>query len=306
MFRGDFILYFLCSLCFLHFLYLLPASACLFAGCSSRRLPDYLIVRFVFVYDAKPFGKFPARFQLVEFGGTYPGLRVRLGVIDGDLQFQSVTVQSPVALGQMGLLAARISVGIGPILVVKANRIENESVALPFANRVAQITWVGIFGEWPPVGPDGAPDMLLLEKHEHPSGNLNDLKWIRMIEDFWRTIWITFQGWAVLLARDRLGTHQWSCGIEPGLPPRSQRRTKPLIHSVHAGSSRHIALRILHPNSGQIVGERLGRALSFCRFGYFASLSERERRPGQRRPQDCYVNREAHLKNHSPQIADCT
>src|SRR4029077_9861263 len=144
--RG-FILYFLCFLHLLYFLnlhYFLSASACLFVGlrCNARGLPDYLVIGFVFVQDAKPFRNFPARLQLVKFGGTDPGLRVRFGVVDDDLQFQSVMIQSAVALRQVWRVAARIPKRIVPELVVKTNRLDNESVAFPFANRISQISWV--------------------------------------------------------------------------------------------------------------------------------------------------------------------
>ena len=70
---------------------------------NSRRLPNRVVISFVFVQDAEPFRNFPARLQLVKFGRTHPGLRVRFGIVDDDLQFQRVMIQSPVALGKMRL-----------------------------------------------------------------------------------------------------------------------------------------------------------------------------------------------------------
>ncbi len=146
--RGSF----LCLLCFhyfLHFLYILSTSACLFVGrgCNAGRFPHCLVIRFVLVQDAKPFRNFPARLQLVEFRRTYPGLRVRFGVIDDDLQFQGVVIQSTVALGKVCRVAARIPKRIVPELVVKTNRVDDEGVSFPLADGISQIGGIGILGK---------------------------------------------------------------------------------------------------------------------------------------------------------------
>lgn len=50
--------------------------------------------------------------------------------------------------------------------------------------------------------------------------------------------------------------HVGTCGIESRLPPRSQWRAIFWINGIHARQSRHVAVRVLHPNAGQIVRKR--------------------------------------------------
>src|ERR1700704_3174064 len=256
-------------------------------GRDTSGVSDYFVVSLAFVYDAKPLRNFPGGLEFVEFGRTDPNLRVRFRVVDGDLQFQGVMIQPAVAFGKVRLFAPRIPVGIDPLLVVEPNRFDNECVSFPLANRVPQPTGVGIFGKWPPVCPDGAPNVLLLEEHEHPARNLHDLKWVGMIQKLGRAVRIAAQRWSILFTWDSLRSHEGSRGLEPRLPPRRQGWTKSLIHGIHAGRSRHIALRILHPNSRQIMGEGWGRISSLPRIGRLAGLSNRNRQKGQSCTQGC-------------------
>jgi len=76
-----------------------------------------------------------------------------------------------------------------------------------------------------------------------------------------------------------------------------------LIHGIHAGSSWKVALRILHPNSGQIMGEGRSRVLSFCRLVRFSGLSKRIRHQDQRRSQGSEGTRKLRFRNFSPQTA---
>src|SRR5260221_6058933 len=188
--RQGFILYFLR---FLYFHCFLSASARLmfWRGCNARRLPDYFVISFVFVQDAKPFGNLPARLQLVKVGRADPGLRVRLGIVDDDLHFQGVMIQSPVALRQARLVAARIPKRIVPELIVETNRLDHKSISVPFADRISQIAWIGIFRKWTPVRPNRTPDMSQLKEHEHPARNLNDFKWIGEVKKLRMTVRIT-------------------------------------------------------------------------------------------------------------------
>src|SRR4029077_4064913 len=96
----------------------LPPLLLVGRGRNARRLPNRFVIGFIFVQNAKPLRHFPARLQFVEFGRANPGLRVRLRIVDGDLQFQGVVIQSAVAFRQVRLLAAWISVGVGPHLVI--------------------------------------------------------------------------------------------------------------------------------------------------------------------------------------------
>src|SRR5690349_683812 len=102
-------------------------------------------------------------------------------------------IQAPIALGQVHFLAARIAVGIGPDLVVKPDCFDNECISVPPANRVPEPTGVGIFRKLSPVSPDGAPNVILLEEHQHPPRNLDDLKWVGKSEKAWRARGVTAQ-----------------------------------------------------------------------------------------------------------------
>src|SRR6202043_4170474 len=153
--------------------------------------PDRLVIIFAFVHDAKPLPKLPRRLQFVKFGRACPNLRVRFWIINGDRHFQSVMVQPPVAFRQMHLFASRIAVWIGPNLVVKSDCVDNERISLPFADRLPQPGRVGILGKWPPIRPNGAPDVILLKQHKYPAWNLDNLKWIGKSEKPWRPSRVT-------------------------------------------------------------------------------------------------------------------
>src|SRR5258707_8112602 len=92
--------------------------------------------------------------------------------------YKKIRLHPPVTLRKVHLFASRITIGIGPDLVVKTNRVDDECVSLPFANGVPQPGGVRIFGKRSPICPDGAPNVILLEEHQHPARNLNDLKWV--------------------------------------------------------------------------------------------------------------------------------
>src|SRR4029077_18035429 len=92
-----------------------------------------------------------------------------------------------------------------------------------------------------------------LKEHKHPAGNLNDLKWIRKIENPWRAVRIAVQRRSILLTRNGRGSLHRPSGIEPRLPPRRKRRAESLVDGIHAGDSWRGTVRILHPNTGKIV-----------------------------------------------------
>ena len=75
---------------------------------------------------------------------AHPGFRVRPRVIGDELQGKCVMIQALPALGQMQLLAARIAEEVNPGFVVETNRINNEGISVPFANRVAHPSGVQI------------------------------------------------------------------------------------------------------------------------------------------------------------------
>src|SRR6202521_235033 len=123
------ILHFLYILCFLYFP---SASSPLFrrGRDSASGFSNYIAIYVLFFNDAEPLRNFPRRLQLVKFGGIYPNFFVCLGVVHGDLHFQSVMIQPPVAFRKVHPIAARTAIDIDPELVVKTNRVDYECVSL--------------------------------------------------------------------------------------------------------------------------------------------------------------------------------
>ena len=63
---------------------------------------------------------------------------------------------------------------INPLLDAETDRFDDEHVAFPMANLVTDPARVGVLEKRPPIGPDGASNVLLLEEHQHPSRNLHN------------------------------------------------------------------------------------------------------------------------------------
>src|SRR5579864_3423925 len=123
----------------------------------------------------------------------------------------------------MHLLAARIAGKIGPDFVIEADGLDDESVSLPPAYRIAQPAGVRILGKRPPVRPDGAPDVEFLEEHEYAARDLHDLKRIGKYQQLRRAARFAVQGRAVLGAAHGARYHQRLGGIKSRLSPGSQR-----------------------------------------------------------------------------------
>src|ERR1700686_663885 len=126
---------------------------------DASGLSNCLVVFLLFVHDATPFRNFPPWLQFVEFGRIYPGLRVRLWVVYRDFQFQGVMVQPPVTLRKVRLVASRIAKDVGPDFVVKPDRVDDECVSLPLADRMDPATGSGILGKRSPIRADSAPNV---------------------------------------------------------------------------------------------------------------------------------------------------
>src|SRR3984893_1196102 len=119
------------------------------------------------------------RQQFEDFRIAYPGLRIRLRVVDDELHRQGVMVHALVALNQVHLLAMRITIEIEPAFVVETDRVNYKCVSIPFANRIPQPGRFQILRVPSPVSPDLAPKVLALEEHEHSVRSLNDLMRLR-------------------------------------------------------------------------------------------------------------------------------
>src|ERR1700675_2496642 len=67
---------------------------------------------------------------------------------------------------------------IEPALIIQSDRVNDKSISIPFADGIAHPGGFQLFGMTPAIGPDLAPDALVLEEHEHAVGGLYDLKWL--------------------------------------------------------------------------------------------------------------------------------
>src|ERR1700687_2786113 len=196
-------------------------------------------------------------------------------------------IQPPVTLNKVHLFASWIAKGVGPDLIVKANRIDNERISLPLSNRVPQPTGSGILRKRSSVRPNSAPNVKLLVENQNPAGNLHDFVWVGKSDKHRRTCRLTAQNRIILRPSYGSRPHYWEVGIESRLPPRCERRTQFVIDGIHAGRSWHIASGILHPDTRQVMREG-GSSRGFGGSRLFTGLSECHRRECHY----CYQDRE--------------
>src|SRR6266853_1477133 len=77
---------------------------------------------------------------------------------------------------------------IEPSLVVEANHIDNEGIALPFANRVSHPQWrIQELVMWTPIRVDMAHEASIFEHHDHFVRKLDDFHWSAVKINSWHT-----------------------------------------------------------------------------------------------------------------------
>src|SRR5579872_6574409 len=76
----------------------------------------------------------------------------------------------------MDLIAVRIAVKIEPALVVQPDGVHDERVAIPLAGGISHPGAGEVLRMAAPVGPDLAPLVFALKKHESPLGRLKNFK----------------------------------------------------------------------------------------------------------------------------------
>ncbi len=162
--------------------------------------------------------------QLVGFRIANPGCRVRLGILDDELQRQRVAIHALEPFDQVNVVAVRIAVKIEPAFFREGDGIHNESVTLPFADRVAHPGGRGIRGMASPVGPDLAPFMLALEEHESSFRRLKNFKRLRKKQDAWNPGRIAFQD-RIVPAGLRFGAVAGFCHLVFRFCPRGHGRS---------------------------------------------------------------------------------
>src|SRR5579863_4862474 len=112
---------------------------------------------------------------------------------------------------------------INPRLVIETDRLDHQSVAIPFTNRIPKPGWVWIFGKLSPVHPDRPPRVTPFVEDDQPSGQLDKLRWETLQNQARQTVWITLSDW-VITVRGAPRTVSRFGGVEPRLRPSGHRR----------------------------------------------------------------------------------
>src|SRR5581483_8663317 len=91
----------------------------------------------VFLVFADAFDEFGVCKQ-IEWNLHRPGLRVSLWVIERKLHIQMPEIRTAEPLGDAKRLRVRMARIVEPTLVVEANRLGNEGITVPMADRIAE------------------------------------------------------------------------------------------------------------------------------------------------------------------------
>src|SRR5579862_372070 len=112
-----------------------------------------------------------------QFGEAYRNrLRQDIRIVHGRLDVQMPEVTPMETLPDVHRLAARMSVGIQPALVVESRRIHHQRVAFPLTSRVSHPCRKRIDRKFASIGVDLAKDSISLVKHRNLFARLKDLK----------------------------------------------------------------------------------------------------------------------------------
>ena len=107
--------------------------------------------------------------------GDGPGLRIRLRVVDGNLQIHVAKIFASEAFGHLQRVRDRVSVGIEPGFAVRSGRLDNQRVAVPVADRISLPVGIRVFGEGPAIHEDLPEDGARLVEDDDEPRSLNDL-----------------------------------------------------------------------------------------------------------------------------------
>src|SRR4029077_20543608 len=98
------------------------------------------------------------------------------GIVNGDRELEVVTVHAVEAFLDAESIAMRAARVIDPGSFVQSSGLNHERVVInPLADRVAEPTRLGIFGDLAPVCPDDSPHPAKLIQHIYCHGRLEDL-----------------------------------------------------------------------------------------------------------------------------------
>src|SRR4029077_11568169 len=144
-------------------------------GLSYRRIPDSIIEPIFFRWGANLFKNCGFCSYESDFV-AHPRFRVGLRIRESHGHFQSVGIDAAPAFLQAHLVAMRISEVVEPGSVIVTDRVGDEGVSLPFANGVSVPGWVGIFRQRSAIGPNRAPDVMVLHMLQNSVGRHDKLK----------------------------------------------------------------------------------------------------------------------------------
>src|SRR5438477_4780722 len=120
------------------------------------------------------FGELAIRNQ-VETQGSGPGLRIGLGIINSDPDVQGSNSTAPEALGETQRVAMGVTAIVEPGVIDDADRVDHESVALPFADRVPEPGGNAVVGKAAAVVENLAIVNRFVEEDQDDSGRLDEL-----------------------------------------------------------------------------------------------------------------------------------
>src|ERR1700680_1958367 len=86
-------------------------------------------------------------------------------------------VDTTKALDHVKSFAVRKALHVQPSLVVETDRVDDQRIAIPVADRISHPGWTKILRVLPAIGVDLSNEMVVLEQHQNSSARLNDLEW---------------------------------------------------------------------------------------------------------------------------------
>lgn len=145
-------------------------------------MPLLLDSGFLFVFEeveriilANKLHDVPIRLQNVFLLGVQ-GHRVRLGIVEGDVDHHRVVVQAMKTLDHVKRVGMRLAAVTKPRLIVEPCSVDDQRVSLPMANGVAHPGGFRILDVAAAIREDLTNDMAVLEKHEHAPRSVNNLE----------------------------------------------------------------------------------------------------------------------------------
>src|SRR5262249_1955597 len=163
------------------------------SGLPGCRFADSLGEFFLFGGNAKRFRNFHTRFQLNGARLGVPGFRICLRIINGEVELDRIVIHSTVTLDGAHLITVRLTLRAEPGLFIKPGSFDHERVTIPFTDRISVPSRIRIVRKFTSVHPDFADRVLPFEKHQNPSGNVDDLKGPNDEQNAWDTHRVAFQ-----------------------------------------------------------------------------------------------------------------